>query len=51
MLKRTAVLLKTESEVIALSFARMADALGLYTAVGYALRKEHYDMIRPMDRP
>jgi len=28
MLKRTAVLLKTEPEVIALSFARMADALG-----------------------
>ena len=28
MLKRAAVLLKTEPEVIALSFARMADALG-----------------------
>lgn len=28
-----------------------SDALDLYTAVGYVLRKETYDMIRPMDRP
>jgi len=27
-----------------------ADALGLYTALGYSVHKEHIDLVRPMDR-
>jgi ribosomal protein S18 acetylase RimI-like enzyme len=27
-----------------------ADAIGLYRSQGYVVRKEFYDLVRPMDR-